>query len=285
MPIESRSSMFETFDGLGLYEQWWKWAGSTKAGIVIIHGLGEHSGRYHKVAMNLVEDGFNVYMFDLRGHGKSDGVLAAVDTFDDYLDDLAVCLKRIRRKQEEPLFLMGLSMGGLIAALYTATHEPALRGIILISPAVRLGGHVSPFWKRLIQLIGRVFPGMPTVSIEPEWLSRDEQVVDDYQNDPLVYHGKIPAVTGLAMLRAGKLLREQMDRIQVPALILHGEMDRLTSPEASRELVDGIGSNDKTLKMFENMEHDLLHEPEKQQVMKEIREWINNRIRSESFST
>ena len=281
MPIESRSSMFETFDGLGLYEQWWNPEGQAKAGIVIVHGLGEHSGRYHKTALGLVKDGFSAYTYDLRGHGKSDGVLAAVDTFDDYLDDMSVCLSRVQEKHPKPLFLLGQSMGGLIAALYTAIHKPAIRGLILIAPAVRLGESVSAFKQKLTSLFGRIFPGMPTTAINPELLSRDEQVVADYENDPLIFHGKIPAVTGLEMLRAGKSLREQMDLIKVPVLIMHGQEDRLTSPQGSRELYEGIGSSDKTIKIYENMQHDLLHEPDKQQIFHEIREWMNNRIRAE----
>ncbi len=281
MPSESRRTMFESFDGLDLYEQWWKPGGRGKAGIVLVHGLGEHSGRYHKAALRMVESGFSVYTFDLRGHGKSDGVLAAVDSFEDYLDDMEVFLKRVREEQPPPLFLMGQSMGGLVAALYTATRKPSLRGLILSAPAVRLGRSVPPFLQKATGVIGRILPGMPTMSIDPELLSRDKQVVEDYQNDPLVYHGKFPAVMGLEMLRGGKSLRDQMDLLQVPVLILHGEKDRLTSPEGSRELYDGIGSRDKTIKIYENMEHDLLHEPEKQRVFDDILEWMSSRVRSE----
>ncbi len=281
MPVESRSSMFETFDGLGLYEQWWNPEGPPRAGVIIIHGLGEHSGRYHKIALKLVRNGFSVYTFDLRGHGKSDGVLAAVDTFDDYLDDLEIWIEKVKEKQQQPLFFLGHSMGGLIAALYTAGRQPQLRGLILSAPVARLGESVSSVRRTLSRLVGRIFPGMPTVAIDPELLSREKQVVTDYENDPLVYHGKIPAVMGLELLRGQKSLREQMDLIQVPALVMHGGADLLASPDGSRELYEGIKSRDKTFKLYEDMEHDLLHDAEHRQVFGDILAWINERVRAE----
>ncbi|MBN2179336.1 MAG: lysophospholipase [Deltaproteobacteria bacterium] len=275
--ISTKEGMFEAADGFQLFERWWVPEGETKAVVVIVHGLAEHSGRYSHVAKRLNEDGYAVYTFDLRLHGRSGGAKAFVKSFDDYLADLDVFLARVREKEpQKPLFLLGHSMGGTISALFAITRKPDIRGLLLSAAALKMGDDISPILISLSGIIGSILPKLPTVKLDSGAISKDPEVIKKYDTDPLNYRGGTPARTGAEIVRATRIIQERMEEINVPILIMHGTADRLANIEGSKELNERARSADKTLKLYEGLYHEILNEPEKEEVMDDIIEWMNS---------
>jgi acylglycerol lipase len=272
--------MFEAADGFQLFERWWTPEGETKAAVVIVHGFAENSGRYFHVAERLINSGYAVYTFDLRLHGKSGGAKAFVRSFDEYLSDLDVFLDRTRERQpQKPLFLLGHSMGGSISTLFAITRKPDIRGLLLSAAALKMGDDISPILISLSGIIGTILPKLPTVKLDSSAISRDPKVIESYDNDPLNYRGGTPARTGAEMVRATKIMQERMGEIDLPLLIMHGTEDRLANIDGSRQLQERARSSDKSLKLYEGLYHEILNEPEKDQVMTDIIEWMDARCR------
>jgi len=270
-----------TSDGVVLYTQSWR-AARPKATIVLIHGVSEHSTRYKHVGEYFAAQGYTVHTMDLRGHGRSPGRRILVRQLDEHSNDVATFLAWVRAQgsqsnAEQPLFLMGHSMGGLIVTYYVLTQKPALAGVILSSPAIKLAP-VSPLLVAIGRVIAQIMPGLPMVPLDTGLLSRDPLIIQANRDDPLVYHGNIPAATGLAMIKAVAYVQRNMEAFQLPLLIIQGTADQLVDPEGSKQLYACAKSSDKTLKLYEGFYHEVLNEPEKEEVMAEIIEWLDQRI-------
>jgi alpha-beta hydrolase superfamily lysophospholipase len=278
-----------TANGQSLFTRRWLPDREPKAVVLIVHGYAEHSGRYDHVGAWLAERGYAVEAFDLRGHGQSSGRRALVRSFDEYLTDLTAVLADVaQRHPGKPLFLLGHSMGGAIVTLFVIReHNVAeafqprssgIAGVILSGPGIR-GRRSAPrpvLW--LFRLIGRLFPTMRLGKLDAGAVSRDPAVVARYENDPLVYRRGMPAGTLVAMIKAGREINEHMERFGLPLLIVHGSEDALTDPEGSRRLVDRAGVDDKQLKVYPGLYHEVLNEPEQQQVLGDIVRWLDAHV-------
>jgi len=276
--IEGR---FKSFDGTELYEQAWRPKRDPKAAIVLIHGICEHSGRYTETASFLMGRGYAVETFDLRGHGRSGGIRCYVEEFDEYLEDLDVFLARVMERQpQKPIFLFGHSMGGGIALRHVIFRRPSLRGLMLSAPSVLIGESVAPLLRRISGILSRLLPKLPAAGIDTSALSRDPAVLERRDEDPHVFQGKIPARTGAELLRICGGILERMSEITLPMLLMHGNADRLADPEGSRRLYQGVGSGDKTLRLYDGLYHEILNEPEKEKVLNDLAEWVDAHIRS-----
>jgi acylglycerol lipase len=268
---------YESDDGLRLFEQEWSPEGTPKAGVVIVHGYGEHTGRYVHVAEELTRNGYAVSTFDLRGHGRSQGdPRTFVRSFDEHLDDLERFLSRVRERHSgRPLFLFGHSMGGTIATLFAIARQPEIRGLLLSGASLKLSDNYSLSLITLAKIISLVLPKLRLIKLDASAVSRDAEVVREYVTDPLVYHGGIPARTGAEMNRAMERIRQRMETLEVPLLIMHGTCDLLADPEGSRQLYDRAESDDKDLRLYEGLYHEILNEPEKAQVLADMVEWLD----------
>jgi alpha-beta hydrolase superfamily lysophospholipase len=267
---------FATRDGLSLYEQFWLPPGEPRATVVVIHGVTEHSGRYARFASELTGRGYAVHTMDLRGHGRSDGDRILVRRFDEHLDDVELLLGRVAQRQAgKPLFLFGHSMGGAIMGLLAATRQPNAQGVILSAPAVVVGGGVFPVLRQVAGLVSAVWPTLRLVHMGCSFLSRDPVVVEAFRNDPLVFHGGFPVRTGAEILRAADRLQTEAKHLTLPLLVLHGTGDRVTDPRGSRLLVARAGSTDKTLRLYPGLYHELLSEPEREQVLADLLAWLD----------
>jgi alpha-beta hydrolase superfamily lysophospholipase len=258
-----------------LYQSWRPKSGEPKAAVLLVHGLKDHSDRYSGFAKALVEAGYAVHAFDLRGHGDSTGDRVCVDHFDDYLDDVDAALTQVRAAEgDKKIFLFGHSMGGAIVTLYALTRTPKPAGIVLSAAALKVdaGGAVQGTTKAL----GALFPKLAVFSLEDEKFSRDAEVVADMKRDPLVYDKSAPAHTAAEVIRAVDRIREHSAELDVPVLAMHGTADEVTPPDGSKELVDAA-KGDKTLKLYAGLYHDLLHEPERAQVTADIIAWLEAR--------
>ena len=174
-----------------LFEHTWLPREEARAVVVIVHGYAEHGGRYGHVGEFLARRGYAVYAFDLRGHGRSEGERAFVNSFDEYLDDAGSFLETVRgRNPGRPLFLLGHSLGGAIATLFTIERKPDIRGLVLSGPLIKFSSGISPVHKALALLVGSIFPRLPAAKrLDSRFISRDPRVVDQYERDPLVYRG------------------------------------------------------------------------------------------------
>ena len=272
---------FAAGDGLRLLERRWRPGGESRGEVLVVHGFTGHGGRYAPAAAALTARGYGVSAMDLRGHGKSDGPRCWVRRFDEYLDDLDAHFRGVvQRAGEKPLFVLGHSLGGLIALLWCIGRRPeGLRGLILSGPALQVRHELYPWLRRLAGVASVLFPRLRLVRMGGRYISRDPAIVAQFRDDPLVYHGRFPVRTGAEILRAGDLARAQFERLRTPLLILHGTADRVAAVEASEELVRRAESADKTLRLYAGLYHEVLNEPEKEQVRAEVIQWLDHRTR------
>ncbi|MFM0554929.1 lysophospholipase [Paraburkholderia sediminicola] len=278
---EPQRASVTTADGVELPLYRWPAAAPLRATVALLHGLAEHAGRYAALAARLNAVGIELVAIDLRGHGHAPGKRSYVKRFDDYLLD-AQALLDAAAQSCAPLFLMGHSMGGAVAALYAIERLEAsgrrLNGLILSSPALAPGHDVPGWMLKLSQVISRLYPSFPAMKIDAALLSRLQPVVNANRNDPLVHHGAIPARTGAELLLAMTRIERGRAGLRVPLLVYHGTADKLTEPEGSREFGQHAGSLDKTLTLHEGSYHETMNDIDRDRVIGALIEWIEKRV-------
>lgn len=269
---------FAVEDNVELFTQSWV-ADAPKAAVLITHGYAEHSSRYLHVAQTLTANGYSVYTYDLRGHGKSPGRRAFVKSFDEYILDLEDYVQFVRHQIGElPLFLLGHSMGGAITSAMAIAQKPDVKGILLSAPALVAGDDISGFMIAMSRFVSWAFPKLPAVKLGSESISRDPAIVKDYDNDPLNYRGGMPARLGAEMLRTFGLIEQNAHTFEYPMIVMQGTADQIVNPIGSQQFYDAIGSEDKTLKWYEGLYHEIMNEPEKEDVLRDIVTWLNSHI-------
>lgn len=278
--MNHKEGKFVGYKGLKLYYQYWLPDKKPKAVLLVAHGLAEHSGRYKNLVDYFVPKGYAVYALDHRGHGKSEGTRSYVDNFNDYLIDLKTFFDMVRKDNKNArIFLFGHSLGGTIATAYAVEHQEDLAGLILSGSSLVPTTSVSPALLAMAGIVSALLPKMGVTVLDASFISRDKAVVDAYVNDPLVFRGKVPARTGAELARMWKQLPEQMPRIKLPVLIMHGFADQLSDPRGSKLLFERVGSKDKTLKLYDNCYHEICNEPEREQVFVDMEAWLTKHIR------
>ena len=272
----SSSDEFQTFDGLSLFVRRRAPQGRLpRARAAIVHGYAEHSGRYEPLVERLLAAGLAVSQFDLRGHGRSEGPRGFVSDFEHYVRDLDRFIAlELELDASRPLFVLGHSMGGLIAARWAISRAAPISGLLLSGAALKIDERIHPWLQRLSEPIGRLAPRLPTVRIDAGALSRDPEAVRAFREDPLAFHGRLPARTGAEMVRASKQIGDQFVKLTLPVLFMHGTADRLADPEGSRLACQRAASADKTLKLYPGLYHEIFNEPERAQVFDDLVEWL-----------
>ncbi len=247
-----------------------------RAAMLIVHGIGEHSGRYLHVGGYLADAGIDVTAFDNRGFGQSGGRRAHIDRFDQYLDDIEDLLAD-RRSLGVPVVLMGHSLGGLMSTAYLVSDRPQPDLAILSSPA--LAAEV-PRWQRVAApVLGRVVPSFFVKGSQMSGLlSRDDEVERAYHDDPLVILGATAGL-GKQIFDTMEATMANVDRIRVPTYVLHGEEDKLVPQFASLPLRD---LPLVTYRSWPNLRHECLNEPERYEVLGEIQGWLDQQLEGRS---
>lgn len=255
------------------------WLPDAPRGLVLVaHGLAEHIGRYEYLAGKLVAAGFAVYGVDHVGHGQSPGERCFVDTFDDYLDGIDALYAHAREQHALlPFALLGHSMGGLIAASSALREPDRFSALVLSGPAVVPPSEPPALQKFIARLLSKYAPTQRVLALDAKAISRDADVVNDYQHDPLVYKGKITARLASELFDAMGLLRDRAGDITTPVLLMHGSADRLTAPSGSELLHDRVTSTDKTLKIYDGLFHEIFNEPERDAVITDLLVWLEAR--------
>lgn len=254
---------------------WQSWIPEQPSTVVVIaHGASEHSDRYRHVAEALVAAGCAVYALDHRGHGRSQGARALIDRMGNAVADLATLIVLARSEQPVlPTYLLGHSMGGAVALSYAIRDQDHLAGLILSGPLAAL--EAAPAAQRLIaRTLSTLVPRLPLFAIDASQISRDPAVVAAYEQDPLVYHGKLPVRTVAELAAAIDSFPQHLPAITIPTLTMYGTADSLCPPEGSMLVHERISTSDKTLKPYEGLYHEIFNEPERQQVIDDVVAWL-----------
>lgn len=265
-------------DGVELFTRAWP-VENARAAIAVSHGYGEHSGRYEHIAARLNAEGYSVYAYDHRAHGRSPGTMGYLPSFDRLVEDFGVFTDHVASELGHPAeFIFGHSMGGLVAALHVERRQPKLKGLVISSGALKVAEDVAPLMQKISGVISAVLPKLPVHQVDPKGLSHDSGVVSAYETDPLVYHGKMHARTGHGLMTHIKEVIARADRITQPVLILHGTEDQIATCEGSKDLHAAVASKDKTLKLYEGAYHEVFNDDQKEQFMQDVVDWLNARV-------
>eukprot|EP00808_Paulinella_micropora_P001665 g43091.t1 len=273
--------------GLWLHTQAWEVENPTCI-VFICHGYGEHSGRYEHLALFLNQKNISVYSMDHQGFGHSEGDSGFVQQFDDYVEDyLSFMNKRLtegafrvsgQRLDQLPRFLLGHSLGGLIA-VNVAQKAPGLRGVILSGPALEADPTAAtPTMVFLAKLMSRVAPHIYFEAAKPEHVSNDLTVVERCRADPLVTKHWFKARTAIETLAAMDRIKQEAKQVTWPVLIVHGTADVLCRPSGSKNFVEAISSTDKQLIYIEGSKHEVFNDYDRVQTMGHVVNWIQARL-------
>ena len=261
--------------GLRLFWQSWLPDTAPRAVAVIVHGAGEHSDRYDHVARRLTAENVAVYALDHRGHGRSQGPREVIDRVDNAVADLdQLVMLAAAAHPALPVFMLGHSLGGMIAVRYALAHQQRLTGLVLSGPLATIDA--SPAMLRVGRLVSRLAPSLGLIALDASLVSRDPAVVAAYREDPLVHHGRIPARTAAEIADTVRAFPDQVGVITLPTLIVYGTADGLCPPSGSVMLAERIGSEDVTIRAYEGLYHEVLNEPERETVLDDIVAWLGS---------
>lgn len=267
-----------TTDHLQLYLTSWH-VDAPRGAVLLVHGIGEHSGRYLHVISALNRRGYDVYAYDQRGHGKSGGQRAYFETPDVLPEDLT----RVRELLDRdlggiPLFIYGHSMGALVVLAHALDHQDGLAGLILTGAPIDFDAKVSPALATAAKVLNKVLPRVAALDlVNPKDLSHDLFVVKAYTSDPLNFHGRLSVRSGSNLLDLLQRTRDRLPELTVPLLLLHGADDAVCPPSGSQRIDDQASSTDKTLKLYPNLMHEIYNEKEQMQVLRDVLDWLDER--------
>jgi alpha-beta hydrolase superfamily lysophospholipase len=271
-----------TFVGVGgvriVYDVWTPDT-APRAVVVLSHGLGEYARRYDHVGQRFAAAGLVTYALDHRGHGRSGGKRMLVRDISEYTADFDT-LVGIATREHHGLrcIVLGHSMGGGIVFAYGVERPDNYDMMVLSAPAVAAQDLVSPLMVLAAKVLGVLVPGLPVQELDVDAISRNPAVVAAYNADPLVYHGKVPAGVGRALLQVGETMPRRAPALTAPLLVVHGSDDRLIPVAGSRRLVECVGSADVELKVYPGLYHEVFNEPERDQVLGDVVSWILERL-------
>ncbi|MHB1484977.1 MAG: alpha/beta hydrolase [Saccharofermentanales bacterium] len=247
-----------------------------KAVIVIVHGVGEHSGRYKYLAERLNMAGYGVVRFDLRGHGKSGGERGFVNSFLDFSDDTDEIVEKVKKdKPGIPIFMLAHSMGAFIAAIYSIRYPGRIDGQILSGiPAT-----ILPLTEiRMLKLLPyNAFPRIKMGNSLGTKVSRDQSVVDDYITDPLNLKKATIKMSSEMFIKGPEWLAKHANEYEPPCLILHAGDDLIVTPASSEWFYDNIASVDKRRKIYPGLYHEIYNEKERDSVIADVVDWLNDK--------
>ncbi len=276
---------FSTSTGATLYYEWWM-PPQPKGMLLVVHGIGEHSGRYGPFVRYFFERGYAVALYDQRGHGQSSGERGHIEHLQDLLGDLADFVEHSKRAFPQlPMFMVGHSFGGQLALNFVVRYNKNLRGIILSSPNIGLKMKLSPWRLWLGESLYRWWPRAKFgQKVHARFISRDAAIVAAYEQDPRVVR-QFTMHSVIQILRNLDIVMALSARIHLPALFLHAGDDQICDPEATRQFYRRIPVARKRLKVYEGMYNEIFNEAGKEIVFRDIELWLADMLRDERPQT
>lgn len=272
----ARGETIISTQGVKVFVRSWTPEQPPRALLVACHGFNAHGGHFAWAAEQFLSVGLTVVAFDFRGRGRSEGVRFYVEDIDDYVSDLASTIALVRSRYPRlPIFLLGHSAGGVVAATYLVERQADIAGFICESVAFQVPA--PDFALAVIKGLSRLVPRLPVLTLRNEAFSRDPRAVEALNADVLTARERQVAATVAALIRANERLRGQCSRLTLPLLIMHGTADRVTDFRGSQFFYNAAGATDKTLKLYEGHFHDLLNDVGKEQVVADMQQWIVDR--------
>ncbi len=267
----------ENTAGIKLHFRHWQ-VNDARAVICLVHGLGEHIGRYGHVAEFFSIRNIASIGFDQQGHGRTDGKRGHAKCLDSMLDDVDLLVKTARKQYpNSPLFLYGHSMGGNVVMNYVLRRKPKLTGLVVSAPWIQLPVPPSPFLVLFGKVMNHLIPNLIQVSgLDVNELSNDPKVIEAYRKDPLV-HDKISVRAGTALLGGAKWLDNFDGELTCPTLLMQGENDRITSPKGTADFAKRT-KGDVTWKEWQGLKHEIHNEPQQNEVLAFLVEWMERFI-------
>ena len=280
MTAESSLSILTAIDGSNVVVQDWPLDSSVKLRgvVIVVHGLGEHAGRYEHVARHLNAWGFAVRGYDQCGHGESSGARGSLPSDTRLLDDLAdmVDSTRTRYGKDTPVILIGHSMGGLVVGRFVSLQMRAVEGLVMSSPALDAG--MNAFQKLLVSVLPKIAPDLRVGNgVKPQFISHDPAVVAAYKADPLV-HDRISARLARFIAEAGPQTLALAPQWTVPTLLMYAGDDRLLNPDGSRVFAAQAPKNVVTTQCFDTLYHEIFNEKDAGPVFATLKKWLDGRF-------
>lgn len=266
-------------DGTALFTRRWTPDRGAKGSVVLVHGVHEHSGRHAYAAATLMARGLEVFSYDHRGHGRSGGARADVQAFDAYVADLDVVLAEVHRETGgRPVVLMGHSMGGLVAAAYVVEKgADGLAGLVLSSPAL----HTFPvprLLERAAPHVARWLPLRPISRLDLSRLSHDPAVEREYREDALNTISGLRARLAYHLLLGSRRVQAHPEAFTLPLYLMHGTGDTITPHGGSEWLAEHAPSPDVTLRLYDGLYHELMKEPERDAILRDLADWVEAHV-------
>lgn len=280
------TSFFQTHDQLALYFKAIR-VEADKASVVFLHGVGEHIGRYAEAFQAFSEQGYSCFGFDQRGFGRSEGERGHVNAFSDYVEDLATFIDDIvSRDSTKPVFVLGHSMGSIVALAYALRHQARIQGLLLFSCPLQLQSRPAKLGGFIAQGAAFILPKLKLPNlIDPRALSNNPANIRAFIADPLAY-----TKVSVNWLREFKLARAEIlkhaGQITLPVLMNHGGADTIAALGGARTLFSALGAQDKTLYVYPGLKHELLnHCPaERARVLEQTFDWLERRSEVNALS-
>jgi len=270
-------------DGIKFFIQGWEpQLAKPKVVIALIHGLGEHAGRYAHVGKALTDSGYALIGFDLRGHGKSGGARGHSPSLDAFMQDIRQFFQQVtQRYPETPQFLYGHSLGGLLSLAYALQYSAGLKGVMVTGAGLRSPLQEQRGKMALVNMLGSLLPALTVPSgLDATTISRDAEVVQKYVNDPLV-HDKTSLGLGKSAWTAIDFCFAHAKEFSLPLLMMHGTADKLTYPSGSEDFAKLARETNKnvTLKLWDGLYHEIHNEPEKAEVFQTMVTWLDGHLK------
>lgn len=278
-PVRHYEGKFEASGGTRLFWQNWTATDQPLCALLLVHGFGEHSGRYPYLVEHLCAANIAVFSFDLRGHGKSDGRRGHITTMEDYRGDIAAFVAKIQSENPGlPTFVYGHSMGSLLVLDFVLRHPEGLAGTIISGSGLEPAGVATApvvFLARLLSVVWPVFP--IKLPVDASALMRDENEISAYENDPLV-HNVSTARMANELLNTIDWIKDHPQALQIPILMVHGEADRVNLPSGSRKFISGVVFPDKELLLYPDGYHEMHNDFDRDAVLTDITGWLLERV-------
>jgi alpha-beta hydrolase superfamily lysophospholipase len=274
--VSQSTASLKTADGLDLAIRCWPAESAHRWTFVIVHGLGEHSGRYQHMAGWFARKGAAVYALDQRGHGRSGGQRGHTPGLEALVDDVDRVVDHARTASAGPLVLIGHSFGGLVAIAYAFAHPDRIDRAVFSAPLLRVKQAV-PAWKRALSgMLPTVAPRMSfSNEVDARLLSHDPGTAAAYSSDPLVHDRITAGLYGRTIARGESFIRRAAE-LRVPFLLLQGEDDRIVDPTGSQDFFAAATAAGCSFRRYRGMYHEIFNEVDREQVFYDIESWLTD---------